>query len=118
MAIKQIRLSSQAREQLIRLKTGTGIGRWKILCRWGFCLSLREPTPPTPIDAPADSNVENSPRRGRNKSAQGNALGSEARNRFTSPERAQQISSHQQVVAPFQGLGAVYALGPQGVALG
>ena len=58
MTIKQIRLSSQAREQLIRLKTRTGIGQWNILCRWAFCLSLREPTPPTPIDVPADSNVE------------------------------------------------------------
>jgi DNA sulfur modification protein DndE len=28
------------------------------LCRWAFCLSLRQPTPPTPIEVPADSNVE------------------------------------------------------------
>ena len=58
MSIKQIRLSSQAKEQLIRLKTRTGIGQWNILCRWAFCLSLAEATPPTPIDVPADSNVE------------------------------------------------------------
>ena len=58
MSIKQIRLSTQAKEQLIRLKTRTGIGQWNILCRWAFCLSLREPSPPTPIDVPADSNVE------------------------------------------------------------
>lgn len=58
MSIKQIRLSSQAKEQLIRLKTRTGVSQWNILCRWGFCLSLREPTPPTPIEIPADSNVE------------------------------------------------------------
>ena len=58
MTIKQIRLSSQAKEQLIRLKTRTGIGQWNILCRWAFCLSLAEPTPPTPIEIPADSNVE------------------------------------------------------------
>jgi len=58
MPIKQIRLSSQAREQLIRLKTKTGIIQWNILCRWAFCLSLRQPSPPTLIDAPADSNVE------------------------------------------------------------
>jgi DNA sulfur modification protein DndE len=58
MTIKQVRVSSQAREQLIRLKTRTGIGQWNILCRWAFCLSLRQPTPPTPIDIPADSNVE------------------------------------------------------------
>ena len=58
MSLKQIRLSAQAREQLIRLKTRTGIGQWNILCRWAFCLSLRQATPPTPIDIPADSNVE------------------------------------------------------------
>ena len=58
MSIKQIRLSSQAKEQLIRLKTRTGIPQWNILCRWAFCLSLAEPTPPTPIEIPADSNVE------------------------------------------------------------
>lgn len=58
MSIKQIRLSSQAKEKLMRLKTRTGIQQWNILCRWAFCLSLKEPTPPTPIDIPADSNVE------------------------------------------------------------
>lgn len=58
MSIKQIRLSSQAKDQLIRLKVKTGIGQWNILCRWAFCVSLREPTPPSPVDVPADSNVE------------------------------------------------------------
>jgi DNA sulfur modification protein DndE len=58
MSLKQIRLSGQAREQLIRLKMRTGITQWNILCRWAFCLSLRQPTPPTPVDLPADSNVE------------------------------------------------------------
>src|SRR5260370_42522312 len=58
MSIKQIHLSSQAKDQLIRLKTKTGIPQWNILCRWAFCLSLKQPTPPTPIDIPADSNVE------------------------------------------------------------
>ena len=45
-------------EQLIRLKTRTGITQWNILCRWAFCLSLRQATPPTPVEVPADSNVE------------------------------------------------------------
>src|SRR5207302_8193481 len=58
MSIKQIRLSSQARDQLIRLKTKTGLGQWNILCRWAFCLSLRQPSPPTPAEIPADSNLE------------------------------------------------------------
>ncbi len=58
MRIRHFKLSNQAKEQLIRLKTRTGIDNWNILCRWAFCLSLREETPPTPIEVPADSNVE------------------------------------------------------------
>src|SRR5262245_18705731 len=58
MGIRQFRLSAQAKEQLIRLKTKTGIANWNTLCRWDFCLSLRQPSPPTPIDIPSDSNVE------------------------------------------------------------
>lgn len=58
MKIRHFKLSAHAKEQLIRLKTRTGIDNWNTLCRWAFCLSLREPTPPTPIDVPADSNVE------------------------------------------------------------
>ena len=56
--IRQVRLSNGAKEQLIRLKTRTGIGQWNVLCRWAFCTSLAEPTPPTPIDIATDSNVE------------------------------------------------------------
>ena len=58
MSIKQIRLSAQAREQLIRLKTRTGITQWNILCRWAFCLSLQQSSPPTPIEIDTNSNVE------------------------------------------------------------
>jgi DNA sulfur modification protein DndE len=58
MSIKQIKLSAQAKEQLIRLKTRTGVPQWNILCRWAFCMSLRQQAPPTPIDIPANSNVE------------------------------------------------------------
>lgn len=58
MSIKQFKLSSQAKEQMIRLKTRTGIDQWNILCRWALCTSLKEPTPPTPVEHPADSNVE------------------------------------------------------------
>lgn len=58
MSVRIVRLSAQGREQLIRLKTKTGVQHWNVLCRWAFCLSLRQPTPPTPIDIPADSNIE------------------------------------------------------------
>ena len=56
--IKQIRLSSQARDQLVRLKSKSSISQWNILCRWALAVSLREPTPPTVVEIPADSNVE------------------------------------------------------------
>ena len=58
MMIKQVKVSTQAKEQLIRLKARTGIPHWNVLCRWAFCLSLRQPSPPAPIDVAADSNVE------------------------------------------------------------
>lgn len=58
MAIEHIRLSKQAREQLIRLKRYTGIEHWNVLCRWAFCRSLAEPSIPPPARIPADSNVE------------------------------------------------------------
>ena len=56
--IKHIRVSSQARDQLIRMKSKTGIGQWNVLCRWALAMSLRELTPPTVVEIPADSNVE------------------------------------------------------------
>lgn len=58
MAIEHIRLSQQARDQLIRLKRWTGIENWNVLCRWAFCISLAEPTIPPPTKIPADSSVE------------------------------------------------------------
>jgi DNA sulfur modification protein DndE len=58
MPVEQIRLSQAAKEQLLRLKRRTGIKNWNVLCRWSFCRSLSEPTPPSPITLPADSSVE------------------------------------------------------------
>ena len=58
MAIEHIRLSQQAKEQLIKLKRSTGIQHWNILCRWAFCISLTEPSIPSPVKIPADSSVE------------------------------------------------------------
>lgn len=56
--IKQIRLSQTAKDQLIKLKRYTKIEQWNILCRWGFCRSLAEPSIPSPVPIPTDSNVE------------------------------------------------------------
>lgn len=58
MFIKQIRLSEQAKEKLIRLKGKTGIKNWNTLCRWAFCYSIGEDTIPTDIPITSDSNVE------------------------------------------------------------
>lgn len=58
MIIKQIKLSSQAKDRLARLKGKTGIRNWNILCRWAFCYSLHEGTMPTNISINSDSNVE------------------------------------------------------------
>lgn len=56
--VRNVRVSIDAKEQLIRLKRYTGIGQWNILCRWALCRSLAEPTPPSPAPLPPMSNVE------------------------------------------------------------
>lgn len=58
MAIEHVKVSQQAREQLIRLKRHTGIEHWNVLCRWALCVSLADPTVPPPVKVAADSNVE------------------------------------------------------------
>ncbi len=58
MPIDNIRLSQKAKDSLIKLKRTTGIQNWNVLCRWAFCMSLREPSIPPKMDHPADSNVE------------------------------------------------------------
>lgn len=58
MIVKQIRLSSTAKEKLARLKGKTGIQNWNVLCRWALCFSLKEGTIPTDIEIASDSNVE------------------------------------------------------------
>lgn len=58
MAVEHIRLSQQAKDQLVKLKRVTGIEHWNVLCRWAFCLSLSEQSVPPAARIPADSNVE------------------------------------------------------------
>ncbi len=58
MAIEYIRLSQQAKDQLIKLKRVTGIEHWNVLCRWALCLSLAEQSVPPQSKIPVDSNVE------------------------------------------------------------
>jgi DNA sulfur modification protein DndE len=56
--IERVRISQSAKDQLIKLKRLTKVEQWNILCRWAFCRSLAEPTPPSPVAIPMDSNVE------------------------------------------------------------
>lgn len=56
--LDRIRLTSKARDQLITLKRYTGIKNWNVLCRWALCVSLAEPTPPSPVPLVLDSTVE------------------------------------------------------------
>lgn len=58
MVIKQIKLSSQAKERLSRLKGRTGIKNWNVLCRWALCYSLGEDTIPADVPINSDSIVE------------------------------------------------------------
>jgi len=58
MPLEYIRISEQAKDQLIKLKRITGLQHWNVLCRWAFCVSLAEKHPPTPTKIPTDSSVE------------------------------------------------------------
>ncbi|NEQ24316.1 MAG: DNA sulfur modification protein DndE [Microcoleus sp. SIO2G3] len=56
--IDRIKLSLSAKDQLTKLKRNTKVDQWNILCRWAFCRSLAEPSIPSPVPIPQDSNVE------------------------------------------------------------
>ena len=56
--IETVRISEKGKIQLITLKRRTGIQNWNVLCRWAFCLSLKEQKEPAAEDIPADSSIE------------------------------------------------------------
>ena len=56
--INTIKLSQNAKDQLLKLRRFTKIDQWNILCRWAFCRSLAEPSIPSPVPIITDSNVE------------------------------------------------------------
>ncbi|MCB8814721.1 DNA sulfur modification protein DndE [Desulfosporosinus shakirovi] len=58
MIVKQLKLSQQEKERLIRLKAKTGISQWNVLCRCALCWSLDNPAIPMGPEIPSDSNVE------------------------------------------------------------
>jgi DNA sulfur modification protein DndE len=55
--VKQVQLSQEAKDRLIRLKGKTGIDSYNILCRWALCCSLAESSAPSPIPLKSDSNL-------------------------------------------------------------
>ena len=58
MSLRHVRLAQEDKDRLVALKRKTKLTQWNILCRWALAISLHEPSPLTPIDLPADSNVE------------------------------------------------------------
>ena len=58
MPLEHVKVSEKARDQLIKLKRVTGIPHWNVLCRWAFIVSLAEPSLPSPVKIPTDSNVD------------------------------------------------------------
>lgn len=44
--VEEVRVSSQSRDILIKIKRRTGIGQWNHLCRIAYCRSLADPTIP------------------------------------------------------------------------
>ncbi|MBN1006731.1 DNA sulfur modification protein DndE [Amphritea pacifica] len=56
--IETVYVSEKGRSQLSRLKVKTGIRQWNHLCRWAYCLSLKENSIPPYEDIVTDSSVE------------------------------------------------------------
>lgn len=56
--LETIRISRQGREQLVKLRRNTGLENWNILCRWAFCVSLRDLKAPTAFADRLDGGVE------------------------------------------------------------
>lgn len=56
--IETVRVSEKAKIQLVTLKRRTGIENWNILCRWAFCLSLKEKNPLPNENIITDSSIE------------------------------------------------------------
>lgn len=58
MILKQIKLSQQERNKLIKIKSRTGLEAWNVICRWALCISLMDESVPFGPDVPSDSSVE------------------------------------------------------------
>ena len=52
--IEQLRTSSTVKNLLTRIKGITSIQNWNVLCRWGFCLSIKQTSVPRMVDEKMD----------------------------------------------------------------
>lgn len=56
--VETIRISEEAKANLLVLKRRTGISQWNILCRWAVCASLADSKPVVATPKGEQSNVE------------------------------------------------------------
>ena len=52
--IDQLRTSTTIKNSLTRIKSITSIQNWNVLCRWGFCLSIKQLSLPRTVDEKLD----------------------------------------------------------------
>ena len=52
--IDQLRTSASIKNLLTRIKSITSIQNWNVLCRWGFCFSIKQLTLPRLVDEKLD----------------------------------------------------------------
>ena len=52
--IDQLRTSASIKNLLTRIKSITSIQNWNVLCRWGFCFSIKQSTLPRMVDEKLD----------------------------------------------------------------
>ena len=58
MQIEIVKVSQVGKNQMTTLKRRTGIPTWNILCRWAFCISIAEKTPPHAHRSEGDYPIE------------------------------------------------------------
>jgi DNA sulfur modification protein DndE len=58
LTLETVRLSDKTKGHLMSLKRKTGIPNWNVLCRWAFCLSLKEPALPPKEKFHKDNSID------------------------------------------------------------
>jgi len=56
--VETIRLGKQSRDQLAKIKRSTGIENWNVICRWAFCVSIKELSDPSTKRSSTEDGVE------------------------------------------------------------